>query len=157
MAHQISGRSAATAATAEHAAACLWNPHATKGIFCKYVELAITVGTACSIALRRASARGTAGSSITSAREHDSLYGAAAQSGAILDLAAYTVQPTLIGTSSTTSSLRRWNFGAVIGSGVMWFFKEPGVFIPAGAGLVLVTPIATIFQPADINFGWDDE
>lgn len=155
MADQIGGRSVVTAATIDHAVAGCWNPHATKSVFVKTVELVSSGATAVSLALRRASARGTAGSSITAAREHDEMYGAAPQSGLILDLAAYTVQPTLLGTTAA-NSLARWNFSSVVGAGVMWEFREPGINVPPGAGLVIITATAVAFPASDINIRWDD-
>jgi hypothetical protein len=155
VADQIGGKTAATAATIDHAVFGIWNPHATKGVFVKTVELFIAAATACELALRRGSARGTAGSSVTAAREHDEMYGAAPQSGLILDLAAYTVQPTLLGTTAA-NKLSSTNFGAVAGAGVMWEFREPGVFVPAGAGLFGVTVTAVAFPVSDVNVRFDD-
>jgi hypothetical protein len=155
MADQMGGKTAATVATIDHAVCGIWNPHATKGVFIKTIEAFILAATACEPALRRGSARGTPGSSVTVAREHDEMYGAAPQSGLILDLAAYTVQPTLLGTT-VGNKLGSTNFGAVIGAGIMWEFRDPGIFIPAGAGLFVVTVTAVAFPASDVNVRFDD-
>jgi hypothetical protein len=82
-------------------------------------------------------------------------YGAAPPSGALLDVATYTVQPTLIGASSQSSSLFRAQTAALIGASLMYPLT-PNIAIPAGAGLVLVTSTAVAFPASIVTFVWDD-
>jgi len=149
--YAVGGRSAATAATIGHAAAALWNPSTTKKIKIREIWAFKTVATVDYHALRRISARGTPGSTVTPGQgncfEQPRI---APQSGALLDLAAYTVQPTLVG-----ENLARANLPAAIGAGFIWVFAEP-IEIPPGEGLAIITPVATILQPSDFTFVWDE-
>jgi hypothetical protein len=154
--YTVSGITVATAATAEHAVAELWNPHSTKSIFIRAIELGITAATAANPGIRRSSAKGTAGSTVTVAREHDMDYGAAPDTGTTLELSAFSVQPTLIGTSSATSSLFRWPFAAAIGAGFMQRWSDPGMTVPPGAGVCVVTSTAIAFPISFVTFEFRD-
>lgn len=155
--YRCSALTVATAATAEHAIAALWNPHATGDIWIQEVHVWLTVGTASVPALRRISARGTPGSTVTPAREHDPAYGAAPPSGALVDCATYTVQPTLIGASSQSSSLFRAQLAALIGASFMYPIPATDqIRVPAGAGVVLVTSTAVAFPASIVTFVWRD-
>ena len=144
------GRTAATAATANVAGAALWNASAVKAIFVTQISWAKTVATADNLGIVRISTRGTAGSTVTPVQQNDNDYQAAPPSGALLDLASYSVQPTLI---SSTAYMFRWNMPASIGSG--FILPLPDVItIPPGTGLCLVTPPAVILQPGDVSFFW---
>lgn len=140
---------AATAATAGHAVAQLWNPHATLDLYVSQIGLSVTAATACIPALRRSSARGTAGASTTSARENDHAYGAAPASGAIVDVAAFSVQPTLIGSNEAHQA----QVAAAIGSGWVFSIGRP-IVVPAGTGLVIVTSTAVAFPISRLWFTW---
>jgi hypothetical protein len=149
--YAVGGRSAATAATADHVAAALWNPSSTKKIKVREIWVFKTVATADNHALRRITARGTPGSTVTpDASNCFETPRVAPASGALLDLAAYTVQPTLTGVN-----LARANLPAAIGSGFIWVFTEP-IEIPPDEGLAITTPVATILQPSDFTFVWDE-
>ena len=148
----IAGRSVATAATANVAGAQLWNASSTKSIFVTQIAWSKTVATADFVALVRSSARGTAGSTVTPAQQSDNDYVGAPPSGALLDLSTFSAQPTLI---SATSYMFRWSLPAAIGSGFILPFPDL-LTIPAGTGLVIVTPPATIQQPADVTFWWKE-
>lgn len=149
--YAVGGRTVATAATANHAAAALWNPSTTKAIKLREVWVFKTAATVDNHGLRRITARGTAGSTVTpdSSTSLDTPR-ITPQSGALLDLAAYTVQPTLTGVL-----LSRANLPAAIGAGFIWVFAEP-IIIPPGEGLALITPEAVILQPSDVTFVWDE-
>jgi hypothetical protein len=146
----VGGRSAATAATANHAGAVLWNASSTRTLHVTQISWAKTVATADNIGIVRASARGTAGSTVTPAQQNDYTYDAAPPSGALLDLAAYSVQPTLI---SSTAYLWRFHLPAAVGAGFLLPFPDP-ISVPPGQGLVILTPPATVLQPADVGFFW---
>lgn len=148
----VGGRSAATAATADHCAAVLWNPHATKPIYVTQVELFKTVATADHHQLIRTSTRGTTpGSTVTPDIDNHFDRTLAPTSGALLDLAAWSAQPTVQG-----PPIKRANLGAAVGAGFMWVFGGSGLIVPAGTGLAIGTPVATILQPSDVNFEWDE-
>lgn|SRR3990167_3004161 len=149
--YAIGGRTAATAATANHAAAALWNPSSTKAIRLREVWVFKTAATVDNHGISRITARGTPGSTVTpSATTAFDTPRIAPQSGALLDLAAYTVQPTLGGLL-----LARANLPAAIGAGFIWVFAEP-IIIPPGEGMALITPEAVILQPSDVTFVWDE-
>lgn len=142
----VGGRSANTAATANHAAACLWNAGTTV-VWVKQIVCTKTVATADNHCLRRATARGTAGSTVTPTSVFEARQNAA-PSGVVLDLAAYSVQPTL-----AAGELKRDNLPATVGASWTWVFDEP-IAIAPGAGLAVVTPVAVILQASDFSFEW---
>lgn len=146
----VGGRTVATAATVNHAGAQLWNPSTTKSIFVTQIAWAKTVGTVDNLGLVRSTARGTAGSTVTPTAQNDIDFDTAP--GALLDLAAFTVQPTL---SSATAYMFRWNLPATIGAGFVLPLPRP-IEIPTVSGLVLLTPPAVILQPGDVSFWWDE-
>ncbi len=146
----VGGRTVATAATANHSAAELWNASAVKGIYVTQISWAKTVATADNLAIVRSTARGTAGSTVTPVQQNDSDYQAAPPSGALLDLSVFSVQPTLV---STAAYMFRWNLPAAVGSGFILPLPD-AIFVPAGTGLVILTPAAVILQPADVTFFW---
>jgi hypothetical protein len=154
MRYSIGARTVATAAAADHAGAALWNPHASVRLEVVALEWFKTVATVDNLAIVRLSARGTAGSTVTPGAQSGIVTQAVPPSGALLDLAAYSVQPTIIGTG-TARYIRRTNLPAAIGSGVMWMFTEP-IEIPPGQGLAVITPAAVILQPADVSFEWKE-
>jgi hypothetical protein len=150
--YTVRGRTAATAATADHAIAALWNPHTTQRI--KVVSFAIfkqggagTAGDA--IRLRRITARGTAGSTVTPGIAQHSTRGIAPPSGAVLDLAAYTTQPTL----DTVDLGIGWVAPAVQGAGLVYPIPG-GIEIPPGAGLAIIQVAATAWPASEITFSW---
>lgn len=149
--YAVGGRTAATAATANHAAAALWNLSATKAISVREIWIFKSIATIDNHGLRRITARGTPGSTVTpDATTALNTPRITPQSGALLDLAVYTVQPTLAGVL-----LARANLPAAIGAGFIWVFAEP-IIIPPGEGLALITPEAVILQPSDVTFVWDE-
>jgi murein DD-endopeptidase MepM/ murein hydrolase activator NlpD len=153
--NRVSGRTAATAATAGNAAAAIWNPHSTLAITVYEISLFATTapGAGAGVALQRISARGTATLTTTPAIQNDTMYGAAPSSGSLLDL-TYSGQPTLIGTS-VTHALWRFPLAAVIGSGFVQPFPE-GIRIPAGAGLAIIAAAAVIVPVSDVSVAFDE-
>ena len=147
----VRGRTAATAATADHALCALWNPHATQRVkivqFGVFKSAAGTAGDA--IRLRRITARGTAGSTVTPGIAQHSTRGVAPVSGVLLDLAAYSVQPTL----DTLDSGLPWVAAAVAGAGVIYPIPN-GIEIGPGAGLSIIQVAATAWPISDVAFVW---
>jgi hypothetical protein len=155
MGHQtymVRGRTVATAATADHCVATLWNPSTTVRIIVYEIALCANAAPAASagIYLRRASARGTAGSTVTPAIQNDVARLLAPPSGALLDLATYTGQPTF-----ETLGLYGWTLAAVAASGLIIPFPR-GIEVPVGTGLSIVTTNAVAIPASDVSFLWEE-
>jgi hypothetical protein len=145
---------AATAATANHVAAQLWNPHASDRIEIWEIEVWLTTAGVANLGLLRSTGRGaTPGATLTTAIANSVKRDAAAQSGAILDLAAFGTQPTL---DSATAYMWRANLPAAIGAGVVKSMQDAPIVVLPGTGVVLVTPTAVAFPIADISFTFED-
>lgn len=149
--YSVNGRNAATAATADHAVWQLWNPHATQRIklvsFFMFANAAGTAGWAGR--LRRTTARGTAGSTVTPGIAQHSTRGVAPVSGALLDLAAFTVQPTL----DTVDSSMRTTLSAAAAAGLV--FPIPGgIEIPPSTGIAFIQVGATASIAFDLGVSW---
>lgn len=154
--YRISGRTVATAATANHGCAALWN--AATAYRLAVWEIAICASGAapaagCTILIQRISARGTAGSTVTPNIASDANRTLAPISGALLDLATYTVQPTV--DAPTNGALYRWGLAAVQGSGVIIPFSTP-IYVPAGAGLAIIVGAAVAIPASDVTFTWSE-
>lgn len=145
----VGARTAATAATANAAAAVIWNPHASLRPRIYLWEWLKTVATADFLAIVRATARGTATTTVTPTIVNETDRAVAPPSGLVVDT-AWSVAPTLEGTSAP---LWRGPMGAAVGAGFSETMPEEWE-IPPGAGLAFITPVATILQPADLNFRW---
>jgi hypothetical protein len=142
-------RTIATAATIDVAAAVLWNPHATIRLRVYEVSWFKTVATADFLSVCRITARGTQTTSVTPGIANETDRAAAPASGAVIDT-AWSAQPTKEG---TTIPLFRISLPAAVGAGFMLPLGEE-LEVPPGAGLGFLTPVATILQPADLNFAW---
>lgn len=149
--YSVGGRSANTAATANHVAAALWNPSTAFNIYVREIWVTKTVATADHHQLNYITTRGTAGSTVTPDTDNDYTRQAAPPSGALLDLAAYSVQPTL-----QTPALARRNLPATIGSFLVFDFRDVPIVVRPGQGLAIGTPVATILQASDFTFVWDE-
>lgn len=151
MRFEVGGRTANTAATANHVAAQLWNPDSTKPIYVREIHWAQLNATISNVALQRSSARGATPTS-TVTPDADNAYNAqtAPPSASVLELSTFGTQPTL-----ATPPIRRTNLPAAIGSGFIWVFEPPLEIRPA-TGLCIATPVAVILQAADVTFIWDE-
>lgn len=152
MSYRVSGLTGATAATDAHALAGLWNPHSTQRI--RVVEIScveVTApGAASGIEIRRNTARGTPASTVTPLIQNHDGRALAPPSGALLDIGAYSVQPTL-----ETIALWTWIFGAVIGSGFIYPIPL-GLVIPPSSGIVLVNRAAIAVPASEVTFVWQE-
>ena len=106
--------------------------------------------TAVVIALRRFSATGTQGSTISALPEDD-----VSQAAVATAKDTHTVTPTI-----TAGYLRVASLGAAIGSGIIWTFgggKTSGLVIPntTGDGIGLIVHTGT-GQICDVSFTWDE-
>ncbi len=153
-----SGRSAATAVTIDHALAALWNPSATVRLMVREVWICANAapGAGAALYLRRITARGTPGTTVTPTINNESELLLAPPSGALLDLAAYSAQPTHAPVvTNTAGKLAIWTFAAVAASGVIFPFPR-GIEIPAGNGLAIANQTGIIFPASDIVFVWEE-
>jgi len=148
--YSVRGRSAATAATANHAIAQLWNPHGTHRI--QVVQIAIfcvTDPATLSWRVRRSTARGTAGSTVTPDIDNHFEQAIAPASGALLDLAAFGTQPTLDASELGPGVA----VGTDPGAGIC--YAVPCNFIiPPGTGIALVKVDAVAFPASEVFFAW---
>jgi hypothetical protein len=148
--YRVNGKTVATAATIDHAIAEVWNPSTTKRI--KLLQLWCfkqAAGAADEPVLRRTTAKGTPGSTVTPTSVNEVEQIAAPPSSFTLELSAFTVQPTL-----AASPLDGSVIPAAIGSGFIWLFDEhggDGLEIPAGAGIALTVGIALAFPVARVT------
>lgn len=151
--YRVSGTTAATAATDQHAIAAVWNPSATKRIALLELSLVATAAPAAGagLLLRRLSARGTAGSTVTPTLEFADQHDAAPDSGWVLDLAAYTAQPTI-----EAGDLWGWVLAAVAASGVIYPIQPPGIVIPPGTGIALVNRAAVAMPISEVSVVIED-
>ena len=149
----VTGKTAATAATIDHAVAQVWNPSTSKRF--KVLEFHVfkqgAVGGADEPVIRRSTARGTAGSTVTPAASTEVEQVANPPSGFLLDLATFSVQPTL-----AAGPLYGAVIPAAIGAGIMWTFTDMGLEVPAGQGLVLTTGVALAFPASRVTVVVED-
>lgn len=148
--YAVRGRTAATAATAGHAIAQLWNAHTTKRIaVTEVVVFKAGAGTANdAIQLQRTTIRGTAGSTVTPDIDNNYDADLAPPSGPLLDLAAFTGQPTL-----ATPGLKGWVAAAVAASGIVFPIPRE-IVIPAGTGLAIIQVAATAWPASEVSVEW---
>lgn len=151
---RVSGTTAATAATDQHAVAALWNPHSTARIHVKEISLVAFAapGAGAGVLIRRISARGTAGSTVTPGIEHATDRDIAPPSGFLLDLATYSVQPTLV----ANSDMWGWVLAAVAASGFIYVPAGDEITIPPGTGIALVNRAAIITPTCEVSFVVED-
>jgi hypothetical protein len=152
--YAVNGTTAATAATDAHAIAAIWNPSATKRI--ELVEFGIVAvaapGAGAGFLLRRMTARGTPGSTITPTAEHAYARDAPPDSGFLLDLATYSAQPTLAAGELGPA----WVLAAVIGSGLIYQLGGRTLSIPPGTGIAIVNRAAIITPACEVFVVIDD-
>lgn len=146
--YRVSGTTAATAATDQHAIAAIWNPHSTKRLWVK--EIAVVAfaapGAGAGFLVRRITVRGTAGSTVTvGAVNSCENPGTVPLTGSLLDLAAYSGQPTI-----TTGELDGWVFAAVTASGIIRPYPE-GIEVGPGTGLAIVNRAAIAFPTSEVS------
>jgi hypothetical protein len=148
----VGGRNAVTAATINHCIGALFNPHATKSIYVILFTYTKISGAASDIRyVQRITTRGTPGSTITPDIDNDYDRLLAPISGAVLDLAAYTVQPTL----AAPDLFRPKTLADTPGGIEELYFGEQGICLPAGTGIGLFQGAATPVV-ADLSFVWDE-
>lgn len=149
--HAAAGRTVATAATANHVGAQLWNPSSSASIYVYEIHWVKTVATVDNLSIQRSSTRGaTPTATVTPDADNEFEGGTTSPTATVLELATFGTQPTL-----ATPALLRWNLPAAIGAGLMWVFSTP-IRVRPGTGLCVATPVAVILQPADVAFVWEE-
>lgn len=149
--YSVGGRSVATAATDEIPAANFWNPATNKRLWVVEISVSKTVATIDNPAIQRTSTIGTAGSTVTPDIDNALERDFAPPSGCTLGLSTFSVVPTAQG-----PHIKVWNLPAAIGGGFIFIFPGKGICVPPGTGLAVVTHVAVILQPLDINFVWEE-
>ena len=146
---EVAGRSLATAGTADHCAAQIWNPSTTIDIYVVEIFFQKTVATADHHMISRSTARG-ATPTATSTPDADNDYENrnTPASAFVLELGTFGTQPTL-----ATPTLRRGNLPAAIGAGNQFIFAGRGIRLRGNndRGLCIATPVATPLQPLDVT------
>lgn len=127
-------------------------PSSTKPLWVREIWYFKTVATADYIEISRATTAGTGpNSTVTPDIDNDRDRQLAPGTGALEYMGVYaTTDPTL-----QTPPLARYALPAAIGSGVMLVF-DPPVRVAPGEGLAVATAVATIGQPADVTFVWEE-
>lgn len=155
MVYNVSGRGGAiTISTANACHGALWNPHATRRI--KVLEVALFIAdfdvAGESWYLQVNQARGTPGSTVTPDADNSNEADSAPPSGALLDLAEYTVAPS----RSVFPSASLGPLGTSSGGG----FHLPiprGIILPPGRGIGIFFRIGATFSGgADVSFVFED-
>ena len=151
--YSVRGFTAATAATADHCIAELWNPDSLKRI--KVLETGLFKAGAGaandSIYICRTTAKGTAGSELTPAAANAWANDDVPSSGALLELSAFSVQPT----KASAPFMFGWVAAAVAASGFIWPTPR-GIEIAAGTGLAIVQRAATAWPTSEVYFVWEE-
>lgn len=121
-----------TTATADHTISEIFNNSTSIPIWVTQVHVVKLTAVGINVLrLRRSTAKGTPGSTITPTIVNDHDRDIAPPSGVTIELAAFSVQPTLEALSLGPS----WILPAAVGSGVMWVFAGEGIQVPPTTGL----------------------
>lgn len=143
----VNGLTVATAATDAHAICAIWNPDSLKRIWVHEVSIfaAAAPGAGAGFEIRRTTTRGTAGSTVTPDADNAHEDGDVPASGFLLDLAAYSAQPT-----TQTPALMGFVFAAVAASGIVMPLRR--IVVPPGTGLALVNRAAIAVPASEVGF-----
>lgn len=151
--YRASGRSTANAATIDHVVAILWNQHATKMIHLREVHFYVAAtGTGPNPGLIRTTTRGTPGSTVTPDIDNDALGLLAPISGALLDLGAYSVQPTLQKPYKIVTDVN----AGIPGGGFAWVFGGIGIRVAAGTGVGIGQITGASIPASDVTMVWEE-
>lgn len=144
----LAGRSANTAATANHVAAQLWNPDSVRSLWVVEIHIQKTNATVDNHAVQRSSARGaTPTTTVTPDLDNDYEREITPDTIAVLELATFGTQPTLAG-----PDMNRGNLPAAVGAATQLVFPGNGIRVPPGTGLCVLTPVAVILQASDFTY-----
>lgn len=149
----VAGLSGATAATANHFSCNLWNPSATRSLW--LVEMHMEQdGQAAQVPLRcfnRSTTRGTAGSTVTPVSANDSGNELTPDTGAVLDMSTFSVQPTI---AAGPLIRAQWVAGSSVvqGSSTTYILPGRGIRVPPGTGVGWTTETAVVFPTTRYYF-----
>lgn len=141
----------------------LWNPDSTEGITVLEFGLFIAnniLNTAQGQepTILRSTARGTAGSTVTPDADNawDNLV--APPSGALLDLANFSGNPTRSGPEMIAWNLCGSATGGTAGLGFIWSHPT-GIWVPPGQGLLLEANVGGVnqFRASEVYIVWEEE
>ena len=150
--YAVAGRSANTAATIDQSAGHLWNPSTSRGIFVREVHVVQVNATASNLGLIRTTTIGTTpGTTVTPDVDNAFNRQAAPPSASVLYLATFATYPVVAG-----PYMYRTNTPAAGGVSSLWIMGDEPIFVPAGTGLAVATPVAVILQSSDISYVWDE-
>lgn len=148
----VRGFTAATAATADHCLAELWNPDANKSI--RVLEMGVFKAGAGaandSIYVCRTTAEGTEGSNVAPDADNAWEGDDTPASAAVLNLAAFSVQPT-----RATPPMFGWVAAAVAAGGFVWPTPR-GIRIGPGTGIAICQRAATAWPTSEVYFVWEE-
>lgn len=161
--YSVRGFTAATGTSDPEAIAQLWNPSSARRLLVLEVSLYAAgappgVQARNSLSLQRTSARGTPGSTVTPDADSDWAGELAPPSGALLDLAAFTVQPTLAAPELDGLVLAAAGTSGTPSSGMGFALVRPeGIWVPPGTGLLLNGVLiagAVSWPTSEVTFEW---
>lgn len=146
--YAVGGRTAA--GTQNEPLGALWNPHASIDLHVLFWSIDVAIAAATRFFLARITTRGTPGSTVTPDADNALDRRASPASGALLDLADYTVNPTI-----ETPPLERFEISAPLGSAI-WKSYDPlrPLLVPAGTGLCLMENNEGTPGTLDMTFMW---
>lgn len=153
----VAGFTAGTgAAGVDESAAALWYPSgATVRLHVYEVYLYKSGLSGGRAGLIRTTTRGTPGSTVTPDGDNNwSGTGEGPRSAAVLDMANFSVEPTvaapyLYGTAIATAT------GAG-GSGHVWVFPQ-GIEVPPNSGLAIAIPVASSMNNSWVGYVWEED
>ena len=149
--YAVSGVTVATAATADHVICSLWNVSSARPLWLQELHVFKTTAGAADIPkIRRHTTKGTVGSTITPTIVNNLARDIAPVSTCEFNLAAFSAQPTFEALDLYSAVLP-----AVIGSGMMWQFRDP-IRIPGGAGVAICTGSALAFPVSRVTAVWSE-
>jgi len=151
-AYSVRGFTGATAATADHTIAALWNPDSVKRLcLLEHGCFKAGAGTANdSVYITRITTKGTPASDVTPDADNAWLGDDTPGSGALLSIGAYSAQPT-----KASPPLFGWVASAAAGSGYIWPTPR-GIWVPPGTGIAIVQRAATAWPTSEVYFVWEE-
>ena len=153
--YSVNGFTTATASAANKAICALWNPSSTRRIKVLEVGVYRTGTTGTGPQLRRISVRGTPGSTVTPDGDNAWHDPDAPPSGALLDLAEYTVAPTFDTPNLYGAILTFGGAAGSGGSGEVWVMRG-GLSVPPGAGLAVQNRLTEIWAASEVYYVWEE-
>ena len=145
--YAVAGRSGTTAATSGHSICSLWNPAGGEAISVWQVHYHFLSGNNV-LSLCRTTTKGTPATTVTPDADNDFGRRAAPSSAPVLDLGAYSVQPTKV----ASDNLRCGSAGA-IGANFSWALTVP-ITVPPGTGLA-INQTSAVAQGGEVAFLWE--